>query len=83
MGETIKLSVVIGGLPVNVAIERDGKVTAITQSGTFEQGKQVLEALVVEALKARGVNLNDIKFEQHRHDHHAPRLAYSTATAQR
>jgi len=79
----VKISVIIGGLPVNVAIERDGKITAITQSGTFEEGKKVLEAMIVEALRLRGVNISDLKFEQHRHDHQAPRLAYSTATAQR
>ena len=64
-------------LPVRVAIEPGGKVTAITQTGTFEQGKQVLTRFVQHTLQAQGVQLQGVQFEAHTHAQEAPQLAYS------
>ena len=74
----IRMRVNLAGLPVKVAIEPGGKVTAVTQGGTFAQGKKALEKLVVQALKARGVKMGNVKFETHVHAQgRAPRLAYN------
>ena len=69
-------------LPVKLAIEPGGRITAITQSGTFEIGKDTLEKWLA-SLKAQGVNFEGIKFETHHHNHNAPKLAYTTAQQQR
>ena len=76
----IKFSIVVptpgGPLPINISIEDGGLVTCITQGGTFEGGKFVLEKLIAQALAVNG-KLSDLKFESHRHDQrNAPRLHY-------
>lgn len=65
-------------MPVRIAIEASGRITAITTTGTFEVGKGTLEQWV-KSLQAKGVSISGLSFEQHRHDHHAPQLAYTQA----
>lgn len=83
----VKLAVALplpqgGTMPVKIAVAPGGRITAITQTGTFEVGKEVLQRWLAQ-LKASGVKTTGVKFESHRHDHHAPQLAYSTAQRQR
>jgi len=79
---TVAMDVLLGGtFPIKIAISETGTITAITQSGTFAQGKDALEKLIVQALQAKGADLKNIRFEQHRHDHQAPRLAYNVSQA--
>ena len=75
---TIFASVVIGKVPVRIAIETDGTVTCITDSGTFEQGKEVLQQFLVAALRAQGVRVSNVQLETHSHNKNAPRLAYAS-----
>lgn len=63
-----------GILPVKIGISRAGKVTMITQGGTFDGGKKALEDVILKALKERAVGL---RFETHRHAGVAPRLSYN------
>jgi hypothetical protein len=55
-------------MKAQIAITTDGKLTIITQEGTFEQG----QAILLELLQTLGVNGLDITvdgpIEQHRHD---------------
>jgi len=74
---TIMIQATIGGLPVSVAIEANGQITAGTEGGTFEQGVEVLEALVVRALEGQGVTLDDVSFEAHQHDPIDPWLEHN------
>ena len=83
----IKLNIVVpmaggGVMPVKVAIEKNGKITAITQKGTFEVGVDVLKKWIA-SLNAKGVKLDVNSFEPHHHDHHAPQLAYTAKAVQR
>ena len=83
----IKLNIVVpmaggGVMPVKVAIEQNGKITAITQKGTFEVGVDVLKKWIA-SLNAKGVKLDVNSFETHHHDHHAPQLAYTAKAVQR
>lgn len=66
-----------GFFPVRVAVTPGGQVTAITRTGTFEQGRQMLLQLVEKTLKARGVRLEGVKFEAHVHQGVSPQLAYN------
>ena len=75
---TVNIPLPQGGyLPVRVAIEPGGKVTAITQTGTYEQGKEILTQLVATTLKAQGIRLEGVRFEAHTHEGEAPQLAYN------
>jgi len=65
-----------GAMPVKVAIEQDGRIAAITQTGTYELGVKTLQQLVV-TMQALGVSIDDVNFESHMHDHQAPQMAYS------
>ena len=78
---TIAMPTPNGILPVKVAVERNGKITMITQQGTFEVGVQALKSWIA-LLGARGISLSGVKFETHRHDQQAPQLAYTTAVQQ-
>jgi hypothetical protein len=50
------------------AIEKDGKLTLITTSGTFTVGAEQLERIMTQ-LAARGIQItNQQPPEQHRHD---------------
>jgi len=70
-----------GTMPVKIAVKRSGRITAITTSGTFEVGRDVLLAWLTQ-LRAGGIKTAGVRVETHRHDHHAPQLAY-TAQQQR
>jgi hypothetical protein len=78
----IKLAIIVptpqGDMPINISIEDGGIVTCVTQSGTFEGGKFVLEKLIAQALMLKGVDLSSLKFETHNHkpNKNAPRLHY-------
>ena len=70
-----------GYMPVKVAVSDGGAVTLITQGGTYEQGTEILQKMIIKALRLRGVKPENVKWETHRHDHQAPRLAYSMGTS--
>lgn len=75
---TVSIPLPQGGyLPVRVAVEPGGKVTAITQTGTFEQGKEILTQLIATALQAKNIQLDNVRFEAHTHEGNAPQLAYN------
>ena len=69
-------------MPAKVAIDQLGRVTLITQAGTFEQGKELLLKWL-KSLRSQQVSFSGEKFETHRHDNIAPLLAYNQAQAQR
>jgi hypothetical protein len=51
----------------NIIITLEGEVLIVTQEGTFEAGKEVIEKLL-EELKLEGIDLSlDKPIEQHRH----------------
>jgi hypothetical protein len=81
---TVKMDIVIplpggGVMPAKVAIEENGKITAITQSGTYEIGVEALKQMIL-ALQTSGVSIDDINFESHSHEMHAPQMAYSQSS---
>ncbi|MGB9804673.1 hypothetical protein, partial [Desulfofundulus sp.] len=45
----------------------DGKLTIITREGTFAGGVEKLVALF-EELRSSGIDIENVRFEQHRHD---------------
>ena len=63
--------------PIRMAIAPGGRVTAITQTGTFEQGKAVLLHIIEKTLKTKGIQLENVRFESHVHQGVAPQLAYN------
>lgn len=54
-------------MQADITIGLDGEITVITREGTYQGGVEKITALL-EALKSRGVDIKDIKVEQHRHD---------------
>lgn len=54
-------------MKAEIVISPSGEVTVITREGTFAEGTEKISALL-EALKASGVAVGDVRFEQHRHD---------------
>jgi hypothetical protein len=51
----------------NIVITLEGEVLIVTQEGTFEAGKEVIEKLL-EELNLQGIELSlDKPIEQHRH----------------
>ena len=63
-------------LPVRIALERkNGKLTAITDGGTYEDGVKTLTAWVA-SMASRGISISGVKFESHRHGNQ-PKLAYT------
>lgn len=54
-------------MQADITIGLDGEVTVITREGTYQGGVEKITALL-EALKSRGVNIEGVKVEQHRHD---------------
>lgn len=71
----------VAGLPVKVKVTPRG-IIAITTSGTFAQGREALTQIIVRRLQAQGVDISNLRFEQHRHDGVAPKLAYTTSQSQ-
>ena len=64
-------------MSVKVAVKPDGSVVAITGSGTFEGGVEVLEKMVA-AIAQKGGKVGAKKFETHNHAPNAPQLSYGT-----
>ncbi len=55
-------------MKIKVTVGKDGTLTLVTQGGTFEQGKPLLEGLL-DALNASGVEAQQTgAVETHRHD---------------
>jgi len=54
-------------LPVQLSIDMAGQVTAITTTGTYEQGKKLFRFLFT-LLQSKGLRLDEPTFESHRHD---------------
>lgn len=54
-------------MKAEIVISPFGEVTIITREGSFAEGTERI-SMLLEALKARGVAVEDVKFEQHRHD---------------
>lgn len=54
-------------MQADITIGPDGEITIITREGTYQGGTEKITALL-EAFKSQGVNIEDIKVEQHRHD---------------
>ena len=73
-----RIAAVINGTQCQIAISPQGQLTVVTRNGTFETGKDALLGWI-SGLRSQGVRVDGVKFESHRHDHKAPRLAYSTA----
>ena len=82
-GTKIILVLALGRLSARAAIDVTGKVTAITDNGTFIEGKAALQQFVVAAARAQGITISGERFETHRHDKAAPQQAYSTPLSQR
>lgn len=54
-------------MKAEIVISPSGEVTIITREGSFVEGTERISALL-EALRAARVAVEDVKFEQHRHD---------------
>lgn len=54
-------------MKAEIAISPDGKVTVVTREGTFAGGTERLARLIAN-LKKGGIKVEDVRFEQHRHD---------------
>lgn len=54
-------------MKAEIAISPGGKVTVVTREGTFAGGTERLARLVSD-LKKGGIEVEDVRFEQHRHD---------------
>ena len=54
-------------MKADIIISPKGEVTIITREGTYSGGTEKVSALL-KALEARGLNVENAKFEQHRHD---------------
>ena len=63
-------------IPARLALHRDGRVEAITTDGTYEVGVEALTQLV-ESIQAEGIEIDEISFETHSHEHQAPMQSYS------
>jgi hypothetical protein len=50
-----------------IIISPNGEVAVVTREGTFQEGAARISAFL-DALRARGVEVAETKFEQHRHD---------------
>ncbi|WP_157833517.1 hypothetical protein [Desulfotruncus alcoholivorax] len=54
-------------MKAEIAISPDGKVTVVTREGTFAGGTERLSQLIAN-LRKGGIEVEDVRFEQHRHD---------------
>jgi len=55
-------------MQAQICISLDGTVTIVTREGTFEQGRERIEALL-GTLRAQGLEVRlERPIEQHRHD---------------
>jgi hypothetical protein len=53
---------------VQITVDRDGKITLITQNGTFTAGVDKINEILA-ALSAEGIDIQQVNPpEQHRHD---------------
>ncbi|RJO61782.1 MAG: hypothetical protein C4542_05555 [Dehalococcoidia bacterium] len=50
-----------------IVISPNGDVSIITREGTFASGTEKITAFL-QQLQAKGLNVEDVKIEQHRHD---------------
>lgn len=54
-------------MQADIIIGPNGEVTIITREGTYQGGVEKITALL-GVLESRGINVEDMKIEQHRHD---------------
>jgi len=54
-------------IPVQLSIDLAGRVTAITTTGTYEQGQKLFRFLFA-LLQSKGLRIDEPTFESHRHD---------------
>tara|TARA_R110000824_G_C14940081_1_gene649691 strand:+ start:353 stop:676 length:324 start_codon:yes stop_codon:yes gene_type:complete len=62
-------------IPARMALNRDGKIEAITTEGSYEAGVDALTQ-IIEVIKVEGVEIDEISFESHSHENQAPMQAY-------